>query len=126
MRRAVRLLIVAVVGMALVLLFVLPGRTMLAQHHSLSVAERQLTALNVENAKLRQEAKALQSTADIERIAREDYGLVVPGQQAYAVIPATANSATTTTTTTVGVAPTMTVAAPTTASPTTTLAGPAG
>jgi cell division protein FtsB len=124
MRRAVRLLIVAVVGMALVLLFVLPGRTMLAQHHSLSVAERQLTALNVENAKLRQEAKALQSTADIERIAREDYGLVMPGQQAYAVIPATANSVTTTTTP-VG-APTTTAAAPTTASATTTPAGPAG
>jgi cell division protein FtsB len=125
MRRAVRLLIVGVVGMALVLLFVLPGRTMLAQHHSLSVAERQLTALNVENAKLRQEAKALQSTADIEQIAREDYGLVMPGQQAYAVIPATANSASTTTTTT-GVTPTTSVAAPTTAPATTTPAGPAG
>jgi cell division protein FtsL len=94
-RRAVRLLLAAVAVAAILLLFVLPGRTFLAQTHSLAATQKQVSDLAAENAQLKAEAKSLQSNAKIEQIAREDYGLVMPGQRAYAVIPA----GTTTTTT---------------------------
>lgn len=95
MRRALRLLIAGVVVAGILLLFVLPGRTFLSQAHSLSATQRQLNALTAENAKLQVEAKDLQSNSRIEQIAREDYGLVMPGQRAYAVIPSAAPSTTT-------------------------------
>lgn len=100
MRRAVRLLLVAVAVAAILLLFILPGRTFLSQAHSLAATQRQVNDLTAENAKLRAEARDLQSNAEIEQIAREEYGLVMPGEKAYAVIPAAPTTTTTSTTTT--------------------------
>jgi cell division protein FtsB len=94
-RRALRLLLAAVAVAGILLLFVLPGRTFLAQSHSLAATQKQVSDLSAENAKLKAEAQSLQSNSKIEQIARADYGLVMPGQKAYAVIPA----GTTTTTT---------------------------
>lgn len=96
MRRALRLLLLAVAVAAILLLFVLPGRTFLSQERSLATTQRQVNDLTAENAKLRREAKNLQSDSVIEQIAREEYGLVMPGQKAYAIIPATPGSTTTT------------------------------
>ncbi len=87
MRRAVQLLLGAVAVAAIMLLFVLPGRTFLAQSHSLAATQKQVSDLAAANAQLRAEAKSLQSNSKIEWIAREDYGLVMPRQRAYAVIP---------------------------------------
>jgi cell division protein FtsL len=95
-RRAVRVLLLAVAVAAILLLFVLPGRTFLSQEHSLATTQRQVNDLTSENAKLRQEAKSLQSTSEIEQIAREQYGLVMPGEKAYAVLPAAPTPTTTT------------------------------
>jgi cell division protein FtsB len=72
-----------------VALFVLPARTLVDQKHSLDVTEGRISTLSSENARLKSEARQLQSNATIEQIARSDYGLVMPGQQAYAVIPGT-------------------------------------
>jgi cell division protein FtsB len=93
-RRTLRILLAAVAAAAILLLFVLPGRTFISQQHSLSATQRQLNVLAAENARLKAEAKQLQSTSQIEQIAREDYGLVMPGQKAYAVIPAGSTSTT--------------------------------
>jgi len=81
---------------AILLLFVLPGRTFLSQEHTLAATQRQVNDLSAENAKLRVEAKNLQSDPVIEQIAREEYGLVMPGQKAYAIIPGAPTSTTTT------------------------------
>jgi cell division protein FtsB len=89
--RAPRLLglVLGSIGLAAVLfLFVLPSRTYLAQRHSLSAVETQLQVFRAQNAKLAAEAAQLQSDADIERIARQDYGLVKPGEKAYVIQPA--------------------------------------
>jgi cell division protein FtsB len=87
MRRAVRLLLVAVAAGGIVFLFVLPGRIWLAQQRDSSVAQRQLRVLSRENAALQKRAGQLQNTGYIAQIARQQYGLVMPGEQAYVIVP---------------------------------------
>jgi cell division protein FtsB len=87
MRRAVRLLLVAVTVAGIVFLFVLPGRIWLAQQRNTTVAERQRAALSRENAALTKRVAQLQNTAYIEQIARQQYGLVLPGEQAFDILP---------------------------------------
>jgi len=87
-------LVVGSIAVAAVLfLFVLPSRTYLAQRHSLAAAETQLQVFRAQNAKLAAEAAQLQTNADIERIARQDYGLVKPGEKAYVIEPSPASPA---------------------------------
>jgi cell division protein FtsB len=95
MRRAVRALLVAVVVGGIVFLFVLPGRTWLEQGRAISKAQSQVSALSQENQTLTKRAADLRSTSYVEQLARQEYGLVMPGEKAYGIlIPA----ATTTTT----------------------------
>jgi cell division protein FtsB len=101
MRRAVRALIVAVVVGGILFLFVLPGRTWLSQGRSMSQAQHRVSVLAQENRDLRNRIKELQNPANIEQIARSQYGLVPPGWTAYGIVLPAA----TTTTTTVPVAP---------------------
>jgi cell division protein FtsB len=86
-RRILGLLLASVMLVGLLFLFVLPGRTYLSQHHNLSAAATRLKVLSAENAKLERRVKQLQTDAEIERLAREQYGLVKPGEQAYAILP---------------------------------------
>jgi cell division protein FtsB len=94
MRRAVRALLVAVTVAGIVFLFVLPGRTWLAQGRAASAAQRQEAALSRENAALAKRAAQLQSTAYIAQIARQQYGLIMPGEQAYGILLPTASPTT--------------------------------
>ena len=86
-RRLLGLLLASVVLAGLLFLFILPGRTYLSQHRNLSAAAARIRVMNAENAKLEQRVKQLQTNAEIERLAREQYGLVKPGEQAYAILP---------------------------------------
>ena len=90
MRRAVWpfLLSVAVVGV--LFLFVFPARTYLAQRNDLTAASTRLRVLSDNNKKLAAEAARLHDDSEIERLAREQYGLVKPGEEAYAILPAPA------------------------------------
>ncbi|MDQ2754137.1 MAG: septum formation initiator family protein [Actinomycetota bacterium] len=90
------LVAVAVVGV--LLLFVLPGRTLLGQRHTLSITESRIHALSSENQKLSDRINQLQNNSEIERIARQDYGLVKPGEQALAILPPVAPPSTVATT----------------------------
>ncbi len=92
------MVVVAVAGV--LLLFVLPGRTWLAQGRAMSAATRQSRALTQENARLAARAAQLQSPAYIEQLARQEFGLVMPGEKAYSIVPPVAAPTTTTTTTT--------------------------
>lgn len=95
MRRAVRTLLVVVALGGLLFLFILPGRTWLQQRSAMSSAERRLHLLNTENAALARRAAELQSSGYVEQIARERYGLVLPGETAYGILPPTATTTTT-------------------------------
>ena len=97
MRRAVRTLLIVVALGGLLFLFILPGRTWLQQRGEMSSAERQLHALDAENAALARRAAQLQDPAYVQRIARQQYGLVLPNEQSYGILLPTATTTTTTT-----------------------------
>ena len=73
---------------AVLLVFVFPTRTYLDQRRQLALASQRLQTLNSQNAELDGRVAKLQSNAEIERIARERYHLVRPGEQAFAILPA--------------------------------------
>ena len=91
-RRAVKYGLAVLVLAGAALMFMSPVRTVIDQGNQISAAHRQIQGLNAENNQLKQEIGALQTPADIEQIARQDYGLVQPGEQAYGVVPSTAQA----------------------------------
>ena len=97
-RRPLRVVVVVVVLFAVVALFALPVRTLLGQRRSLSASEHRLQVLSREDSALTSQARHLQDTATIEQIAREQYGLTMPGTQAYVILPPQVGSSTSTTT----------------------------
>jgi cell division protein FtsB len=90
MRWAPRVLLVAVTVGGIVFLFVLPGRIWLAQGRAATTAQRQESTLSRENAALAKRVAQLRSTAYIEQLARHQYGLVLPGERAYGILPPSA------------------------------------
>jgi cell division protein FtsB len=77
-------------GMALVALlfvFVFPARTLLAQRQKTDEQRRTLALLEEQSRKLEEESRRLQDAAEIERLAREQYGFVYPGERPYVVVP---------------------------------------
>ena len=84
------------VGSALLSLVILgawfPANALYHQHSSLASAEAQLNVLHQQDAALAQERKNLSDAGEISRIAREQYQLVSPGQQAFEVLPKTGSS----------------------------------
>jgi len=91
----VRVLLVSVVAGAILFLFLLPGRTWLEQGRAMSIAERRAAALEHENATLTNRVAQLRSTAYIEQVARQQYGLVMPGEKAFGILPPAATTTTT-------------------------------
>ncbi len=77
----------AVVVSAVVLFAWFPAGSLLSQRTNLADSEAQLVALHRQDAALAQEKKNLSDASEIGRIAREQYQLVSPGQQAYEVLP---------------------------------------
>ncbi|MDQ1436588.1 MAG: hypothetical protein QOK43_217 [Acidimicrobiaceae bacterium] len=69
-------------------LFVFPSRTYLAQRQGLHSARQRVAVLSKENAQLTARVQRLNTDGEIERLAREQYNLVKPGEEAYAILPA--------------------------------------
>jgi Flp pilus assembly protein TadG len=70
-----------------------PAGSLLNQRSSLTATAQQLATLHAQDAALAQEQKNLSDNSEIGRIAREQYQLVSPGQQAYEVLPPTGSAA---------------------------------
>jgi len=87
MRLSVKIGLGLLVLLGALYLFVLPARTYLAQKHDIALQEQTIAALRSENSKLAAQRAALQDDTTIEQIARQQYGLVKPGQQAFMVLP---------------------------------------
>lgn len=88
MRRAAWPLIVSVIIVGMLFLFVFPTKTYFAQRTSLSGAQNRVEILSEQNRELAARVKKLNTDAEIERLAREQYNLVKPGEEAYAILPA--------------------------------------
>lgn len=77
---------VCVVGILAV--FVFPTRTFLDQRAATSDAQERLAVLRAQNEVMEQRLAELEDPEVIEQLAREQYNLVLPGEEAYAVLPA--------------------------------------
>ncbi|HSP02976.1 MAG TPA: septum formation initiator family protein [Acidimicrobiales bacterium] len=78
----------AVVTIAALAVYVFPTRTWLDQRAALAETSVELRELEAERSALEQRVAELDSDGQIEEIARSQYGLVRPGEEAYAVLPA--------------------------------------
>jgi cell division protein FtsB len=68
--------------------FVFPTTTWLDQRAETSEVEQQLVELTEEQAYLRTDIRRMRTDEEVERIARRDFSLVYPGEEAYALLPA--------------------------------------
>ncbi|MGA3146379.1 MAG: septum formation initiator family protein [Acidimicrobiales bacterium] len=64
-----------------------PLPTLLSQHHQLSAEAAQLHQVQSSNRALSEQNQQLNSTTEIDRLARQDYQLVLPNQTLYNVLP---------------------------------------
>ena len=90
-RRLARLLGLGVGGAALcaVLAFaVFPTSTYLDQRAGTTESEERLAVLRAQNEAYEERIERLRTQEEVERLAREQYNLVFPGEEAYAVLPA--------------------------------------
>jgi cell division protein FtsB len=73
-----------------------PLSALLTQHRQLATASAQLAQVRHQNTLLAEQEQQLNAKTEIQRLARQDYQLVLPGESLYNVLPATGQSATTT------------------------------
>ena len=91
-------LVLLLLGLALVAVlfaFVYPTQTYLHQRKELNAAERRLQVLEQNTKALDHDSARLESDAEVERRAREDYGLVRPGETSYVLVPSPPTTPTT-------------------------------
>jgi cell division protein FtsB len=81
---------VLLVATIVVIMFyaVFPTRTWLDQRSTAEARTEQLAEIDATNAELLVSIQRLQTDEEIERLARADYSLVYPGEEAYAILPA--------------------------------------
>ena len=77
---------ILVVTAAVVFSNVFPFRQILAQQELVQQKEQTLAVLQEENARLAVAAEYLQTDQGVEKIARQDFGYVRPGEVAYVVV----------------------------------------
>jgi len=81
-----RLALAALALVAILFVFVFPTRSYLAQRRQVSSAQHDVDLLKQQNDKLQAQATQLQTPAEIERMAREQFHRVFPGEQVYDVV----------------------------------------
>jgi cell division protein FtsB len=87
LRRALGPLLVTLAFVGILFIGIFPTRTYLTQREATHAATERLEVLGEENQVLEARVRQLKSDAEIERLAREQYNLVRPGEEAYALLP---------------------------------------
>ncbi|HZN16291.1 MAG TPA: septum formation initiator family protein [Acidimicrobiales bacterium] len=87
MKRLARLGVAMLVLLAVLFLAGFPARTYIDQRRALASTSERLEVLKKGNKSLAARADELHSDAAVERLAREQYNLVRPGEEAYAILP---------------------------------------
>lgn len=89
------LAVLLIAALAITLAGVFPFRQIIAQDRQVESTREKLAALAAENEALEDDIEVLQTEAEIERIAREELGLVRPGEVGYTVQPGNTPAVTT-------------------------------
>ena len=87
-KRALGPALVVLVLVGILFVAVLPTRTLLEQRRDTRAATAELRDLRERNEALEERARRLRDPREIEQLAREQYGLVRPGEEPYVVLPA--------------------------------------
>ena len=87
-RGVVVLFVFGLVVVVVLFAFVYPTRTFFQQRNEVTSAERRLEVLEQNTLALQRDNARLQSDAEVERRAREDFGMVRPGETPYVLVPA--------------------------------------
>ncbi len=86
--RARAWLAVAVLGLVGVLMLgVFPARTLLAQRAERREVAARIADLTTRNRDLQAQADLLNTPSEIERLARQHYDLVRPGEEVFSIVP---------------------------------------
>lgn len=86
-RRRISLGLAVFAAGAIYFLFIFPTQSLLAVNNQLKVAQEQLSSLNRTNHNLENIVHKYNNPAYIDKIARQEYGLVKPGEFSYQVMP---------------------------------------
>ena len=84
-RRFPLVAVVLLTALAITLAGIFPFRQMIAQQRQVDQTQARLDSLLADNSVLEDTVVALNSAPEIERLAREQYGLVRPGETGYTV-----------------------------------------
>jgi cell division protein FtsB len=93
---ALRVSVATVVVVGLLFVVVFPVQAWMRQRADLGASQHRLEVIRKERVRLERAAARLDDPGEVERIARALYGMVRPGEQAYAVVPGPATTTTTT------------------------------
>lgn len=85
MRRS-PLLLLLLLALAATMSGILPFRQIIAQGRAVALSEEKLAALEGEATRLEEAARLLEAPDEVERLAREEFGYVRPGEVAYVVV----------------------------------------
>jgi len=80
-------LLASIAGAAVILVAWFPAGALIAQRRTLSQSTITLVQLRAEDKALRAESKNLSTPSEIARIARQQFQLIAPGEQAYQILP---------------------------------------
>lgn len=80
-------LLVALVLLGFLFVFVYPTRTYLHQRRQIQIAQERLAVLQRETASIERDTARLGTDAEVERIAREQYGLIRKNETPYVLVP---------------------------------------
>ncbi|MEJ5254197.1 MAG: septum formation initiator family protein [Acidimicrobiales bacterium] len=87
LRRLAAPLVIVIVTCGVLFLGVFPTRTYLNQRAEIGRAEERLAGLTARNDELQRQVDLLNTDGEIERLAREQFGLAKPGEEVYQVLP---------------------------------------
>ncbi|WP_419848898.1 FtsB family cell division protein [Candidatus Poriferisocius sp.] len=87
LRRSLVPLVIVLVILVALFYAVFPTRTFMDQSAAIAEVQAELDALYEENEALRDRMEVLTQPEEIERLARSEYNLVYPGEEAYAMLP---------------------------------------
>jgi cell division protein FtsB len=94
-----RIAVASLALVAMMFLFVFPTRSYVAQKRQIGRAAHAVEVLRAQNEVLAKQAARLKTHSEIERLAREQFNMVMPGETAYNVVETPSDGSDSTTTT---------------------------
>lgn len=94
-----RWVVAALLGLAFLVVFVFPTRSLLAQRSELDESKRELEIVEEQNRRLELQRQRLQTADEIEALARALHNMIWPGETPFIVLPEADDPTASTTTT---------------------------